>query len=256
MNLEALRARFEQLRAIVEQLIEKAQSGGNTDELEAIIDNSGVLESTEGTTTDKVEQLLDRANIENHYYQRTSSIVNASDWFTKFNGEKLPRSNLVKATVVVNFANRSTIVDVDYYLNWGAEATATINASNAFADTANLTHMVGARTGRCYNMANFFVRSAIEEIDEPFDLSAITQSNYLNGAFGCSNLREIRFFSETIKYSVAFTSAVLSAESIQSIIDGLATVETMQTLTLNSTVTANLTAEQMIQIANKNWTTG
>lgn len=36
MNLEALRARFEQLRAIVEQLIEKAQNAGGGDPYEVI----------------------------------------------------------------------------------------------------------------------------------------------------------------------------------------------------------------------------
>jgi hypothetical protein len=49
-----------------------------------------------------------------------------------------------------------------------------------------------------------------------------------------------------------FTTAVLTAESIQSIIDGLATVTTAQTLTLNKAIV--LTDEQKATINAKGWT--
>ena len=47
-------------------------------------------------------------------------------------------------------------------------------------------------------------------------------------------------------------SSKLSAESVQSIIDGLAIVGTAQTLTLHSSIV--LTDEQKAQISSKNWT--
>jgi hypothetical protein len=247
--------------------------GGGTEEIEQIIDESGVLESTDETVTveKKVEQLIDKANIENFYYQRTSKVANAQDWFNGFNGEKLPRSNFVKATVTVNFAYGSTITDVDYYLNWGAESNITINATNAFMNTVNLTHMVGVKTDKCLNMSNFFRSSAIEEVDEPFNLSSITQSSYLNNAFSCVKLREVRFVAKSIKWSIVFTSAVLSignvfnlndtenVGSVQSIINGLATLAegaTAQTLTLSKNLPLTEEQKQAITTAvnNKGWT--
>ena len=59
----------------------------------------------------------------------------------------------------------------------------------------------------------------------------------------CYALEEIEFESETIKLSISFAqSSKLSATSIQSIIDGLATVETAQTLTLPKTLSAEAEA--------------
>ena len=64
----------------------------------------------------------------------------------------------------------------------------------------------------------------------------------------------IKFVEKSIKASIAFAqSSLLSDESIQSIIDGLATVETAQTLTLHADVKAKLTDEQIAQITIKNW---
>lgn len=68
-------------------------------------------------------------------------------------------------------------------------------------------------------------------------------------------LENVRFKTETIKYSISFAhSPLLSDESIQSIIDGLATVETAQTLTFNADVKAKLTDTQLTTITSKNWT--
>lgn len=70
----------------------------------------------------------------------------------------------------------------------------------------------------------------------------------------CIRLKEIRFISGTIKISISFFhSPLLSDESIQSIIDGLAVVTTTQTITFNSVVSNKLTAEQISQITEKGW---
>lgn len=80
----------------------------------------------------------------------------------------------------------------------------------------------------------------------------------MNNTFqSCSKLEEIRFTPLTIAFQTSFAnSPLLSDASIQSIIDGLAdlTGATAQTLTLNSTVKAKLTEEQIANITNKNWT--
>ena len=71
----------------------------------------------------------------------------------------------------------------------------------------------------------------------------------------CDNLKEIRFVPECIKVNLYIAdSPLLSNESIQNIIEGLATVETAQTLTLHADVKAKLTTEQLTTITNKNWT--
>lgn len=68
-------------------------------------------------------------------------------------------------------------------------------------------------------------------------------------------LEYIRFVPSTIGFSISFSqSSVLSDESIQSIIDGLATVTTTCTLTLHETVKAKLTDEQKSAIESKGWT--
>ena len=98
-----------------------------------------------------------------------------------------------------------------------------------------------------------FQRQGLEEIIGAFDLSVCTS---VGNAFNyCGNLKEIRFVENTINLSISFAqSPLLSAESIQSIIDGLATVETTQTLTFRADVKAKLTDEQIATITSKNWT--
>lgn len=68
-------------------------------------------------------------------------------------------------------------------------------------------------------------------------------------------LEYIRFVPSTIGFSISFSqSSVLSDDSIQSIIDGLATVTTACTLTLHATVKDKLTDEQKSTIESKGWT--
>ena len=90
---------LETLKTKVGLLIEKAQSGGNTDELEAIIDNSGVLDSTEGTVEEKVEQVVDKAEDENRGYMRSTEV---SDRFgtSLFHGSKLTKLPFFKRKYV------------------------------------------------------------------------------------------------------------------------------------------------------------
>ena len=80
-------------------------------------------------------------------------------------------------------------------------------------------------------------------------------SGFINAYSSCSELVNVEFLTNNIFYSISFAqSPLLSNESIQSIINGLATVEIAQTLTLHADVKAKLTESQIAQITSKNWT--
>lgn len=91
----------------------------------------------------------------------------------------------------------------------------------------------------------------LKEIKGVIDLTECTTVTTMFN--GCYVLVDVRFKEFSIKLSINFAdNKNLSAESVQSIIDGLATVETAQTLTLHSSIV--LTDEQKAQISSKNWT--
>lgn len=89
------------------------------------------------------------------------------------------------------------------------------------------------------------------------DLSKVTSAtNTANMFRSCGQLREVRFKAGSIKVDLSFAnSSLLSDDSLQSIIDGLAdlTGGTQQTLILHATVFAKLTDAQKANIAAKNW---
>ncbi len=117
-------------------------------------------------------------------------------------------------------------------------------------NTRNLKYVKGINTSNSTDIRLMFSGSAIETIEEPLDISKVTNTT---NTFACDNLIEIRFVPETIKISIDFSRcAKLSAQSVQSIIDGLATVTTAQTLKLNSTIV--LTDAQKASITAKGWT--
>lgn len=99
-------------------------------------------------------------------------------------------------------------------------------------------------------------RISLEEVIGELDFSGIIGINEQNSPFnGCTSLAEIRFTKESIKYNLSFKqSSQLSDESIQSILDGLATVSSTQTLAFNSAVYAKLTEEQKQSATDKGWT--
>lgn len=91
----------------------------------------------------------------------------------------------------------------------------------------------------------------LKKIDGVLDFSSATNVNYM---FGCNELEYVRFAPNTLSIPISLVAcSKLTSESIQSIIDGLATVETEQKLTLHATVISKLTEEQVTQLANKNW---
>lgn len=139
----------------------------------------------------------------------------------------------------------STVDRIDFYIG-----NPFANHNSFLRNTRNLKYVKGINTSNSTDIRLMFASSAIETIEEPLDISKVTNTT---NTFACDNLTEIRFVSGTIKISIDFSRcSKLSAQSIQSIIDGLATVTTAQTLTLNSTIV--LTDEQKASITAKGWT--
>ena len=94
--------------------------------------------------------------------------------------------------------------------------------------------------------------SGLKKIIGVLDFSSAT--NVTNMFLSCTNLEEVTFAPNTLSISISLAnSSKLSTESVQSIIDGLATVETAQNLTLHTSVFDKLTEEQFLTIQAKNW---
>ena len=99
----------------------------------------------------------------------------------------------------------------------------------------------------------FSACTKLKEIKGTLDVSQV--GSFITPFNNCIALEEVRFLKENIFKTISFGgSPNLSDASIQSIIDGLATVEEAQTLTLHKDVKAKLTDEQIATITSKNWT--
>lgn len=113
------------------------------------------------------------------------------------------------------------------------------------ADTSKVTNFSQA-------FSHFDCSDGVEIIGELDFSSATTAGQVFQSSRG---LKEVRFAKETLSVSISLQYCNnLSDESIQSIIDGLATVETSQTITFHADVKAKLTEEQIATITSKNWT--
>ena len=104
------------------------------------------------------------------------------------------------------------------------------------------------------SMASTFLHCRnLRKILGELDLTQATFNTY--EFYNCSALEELRIKAGTLSKSIAIAqSDKLSAETIQSIIDGLAQVATAQKLTLHASVGNKLTDAQKAQITAKNWT--
>lgn len=190
-------------------IIVTASGGGGAEEIENIIDASGVLESTDGTVTEKV-----------------ATVTNMAE--------------LLKALNTLKVAPALVPERIEFYID-----NEIVSLSEAFRDTKNLKFMVGINTSKTTNIKRAFNSSGIEEIQRPLDFSSVTSISNA-GAFGnATSLREVRFVPNTIKWSETFPSAVLSNDSIKSILYGLAPLpaDTIQTLTVHSDVYEKIISE-------------
>ena len=139
----------------------------------------------------------------------------------------------------------SNIARIDFYIT-----NPFTSHNNFFRNTSKLKYVKGINMSNSTAIRFMFSGSAIETIEEPLDFSKVKDTT--NG-FACDYLIEVRFVPGTIKTSIKFSRcSTLSAQSVQSIIDGLATVTTAQTLTINKAIT--LTDAQKASITAKGWT--
>ena len=144
-----------------------------------------------------------------------------------------------------SFMNAVNLERIDFYI-----ANPFTSHNGFFRGTSKLKYVKGVNMSNSKNMGLMFSGSGIEIIEEPLDISRVTMTS---NAFACDNLREIRFVPETINRTIDFSRcSKLSAQSIQSIIDGLATVTATQALKINSAIV--LTDEQKASITAKGWT--
>ena len=237
------------------------------DNLEEIIDNSGVLEDTEGSVSEKVEQLIDKAklggkiSVDSAYRfcekNRLINYLNRFDFSECQNFEEMfNTATLLTSVPLIDTSKALNITNMFYSCTALKEVnnlnTSHIsNADSLFSLCSSLTTVENLDTSKFNSFEwTFYNCSKLENVCL---LDSANASSFNRAFDGCSRLKNISFVKESIKVSINFGwSSLLSAESIQSIIDGLAIVTTAQTLTLNSAIT--LTDEQKATIESKGWT--
>ena len=255
-NMEQANADVAAQTEIIEQIRTAldGKAGSNAVEIGVLIDRSGVLDSTEGTVEEKVEQLVDKAESENIWYVASKHInfTNQNSPFCGVRGTEktIPRINFPE-NGTTNYAysfSGGAIEYIDYYM----DTKKGIDFGSCFSTCKKLTRLVGINTLSATNITEMFLNcTSLESITEPFNISKVTEANKTFN--NCAKLKDIRFVAETIKVSISFpSSSLLTAESIQSIIDGLATVETARTLTLHANT--KILQSQVDSANAKGWT--
>lgn len=250
--------------------------------IETLIDNSGVLDSTEGTISvmEKVEQLVGKANdikafegiatakalfkyAKSFPSKATVNLPYATDVYQAFSYWNTEYAPIVEEITVnapkMDVTNNQACMGQMFLYNNGVKKVI-LNMPNesqymttTFTQAKNLEEIVlnfSTKNIKDYTQA-FSSCTALKKIDGVLDFSSATNVQYM---FGCQNLEEVTFAPNTLSLSISLAqSSKLTSESIQSIIDGLATVTTAQTLTLHADVKAKLTQTQLDTISGKNW---
>ena len=112
-------------------------------------------------------------------------------------------------------------------------------------DLANFNVKLGDASFMFYNTTAIKIINCVLDFSESTNVGSMFK--------GCTALEEVRFKQNSLSLSISVAqSSKLSATSIQSIIDGLATVETAQTLTLHKNIVVS--DEQKATISSKGWT--
>ena len=215
-------------------------------EIETAIDESGVLDSTEGTATEKVGRLIDLAG----FKEKVQNLINANTV------QAAALQYLMLTEKQISELDFSQVLDFNsafagnpYIKNF------IMDFSNAKAlrfilyGCPNLETVVITGTKNVSNWNTAFGNCPKLKTVKTLDFSA---TNGLGNFDLSSPIETLLIVPETIKVSATFRSAFLSAESIQSIFDGLAPVTTAQTLTLPSTL--KILQSQVDSANEKGWT--
>ena len=247
--------------------------------IEDVIDESGVLDSTEGTVTEKVEQLIDKANELDVFMCVTSgsslfksaknfptkavvnlpNVTSVYQAFSYWKTEPIPivEELTVNAPNIIVSNNQACMGQMFAYNNGVKKVILSVPdesqyMNSTFSNCGIVEEVVlNFSTKKISDYASTFINcKKLKKIDGILDFSSATNVNYM---FGCNELEYVRFAPNTLSISISLVApSKLTSESIQSIIDGLATVETAQTLTLNKAIV--LTDEQKATINAKGWT--
>lgn len=135
-------------------------------------------------------------------------------------------------------------------LPWAIDTTNSTTFERMFDQASKLEEITLSSTYNATNFSYMFNYSSNLKSISTLNLSNCT--NNTNMFNGCGKLENISFVPETIKISITIPSANLTAESVQSIVNGLAAVETAQTLTLHANTKI---LQSQIDSANaKGWT--
>ena len=146
-------------------------------------------------------------------YELTLTLPNVIDLASAFYGAKN-----IKKIILKGNDNGNTVIFTSLVRNCIDVVTVDLTEYNAKFSSGNMT---------------FYYASALTEILGELDFTECTTAQYMFQ--NCTNLETITPKANSIKISISFAqSSKLSTNSIKSIIDGLATVETVQTLTLNA----------------------
>ena len=235
-----------------QDIIVTASGGGDSSELENLIDASGVLGTTDetATATDKVEKLIEKSEAENIWYEMTKHVVEYTAGFMNSTViKKLPRADFSNVQKFNDFFNNSSIEEIDFYI----DCKSCTNMTRMFLNTPNLKRIVGLNTTNVLGFQQMFANSAIEVIDRPLDCSKVTNNASKINFDAAPNLREIRFVESCIAFSTVFNSKELTVNSAKSIILGLKSYANDNingynyTLTLDEAVWVKLDAEEGIE---------
>ena len=190
---------------------------------------------------------------ESYWLENISKKTNLSRLFQDWTSERIPQIDISHATntsEMFAYSNLAYIHPLDL-----ASCTTAANMFN-WSWKGTVESIEVNNTENIKNWGFFCYQSSKIKSIKTLDLSSAT--NVTSIIASCQNLETLLFVPNTIKISINLGSnlQLLSDESIQSIIDGLAdlTGATAQTLTLHATVKAKLTEAQISQITSKNWT--
>ncbi len=219
--------------------IESIETGGGTEEIENIIDESGVLDSTDGTATEKVEQLIDKAEDGDWWYNFTATITSRDNLrFMNYQGETIPKVSLenMQGLVGTMFKNCRNLKRIDFYINTCKGE----DHDSFFQNCVSLEYVKGVNTSNSKYVTDLLVGcNSLKTVEEPFDLTNCRSSSRGAIVMASNNsipIEELRFVPNTIYFNfVATYMPNLSAGSVQSLFDGLNPTVTGQVLTLPTT---------------------
>lgn len=257
--------------------VSNAPTSGGTEEIEQIIDESGVLEDTEGTVTEKVEELIDKAEEldifmhiinANQLFQEAHSFptkaivnlpnaINARETFANWITAPIP----IVEEITVNAPNLTEAYRT-FWQSWGVKKII-LNLSDkcqklilAFTYARDVKEIVlnFPTQNITEHGQTFSLCGALERIIGVLDFSSTTSVNMMFN--NCGSLKEVTFAPNTLSLSISLAqSSKLTNESVDSIIEGLKTLKegaTAQTLTLHKNIV--LTDTQKSNIQAKRWT--